>query len=68
MEKNISFVGTSNHQVDTYDTARERFCKLEIDFPGRICAAFLHSYKQILIYSIFLIFLICLFWFKVCVL
>lgn len=49
MEKSISFSGTSNHQVDTYDTARERFCKLEIDFPGRICAAFLHSHKQILI-------------------
>lgn len=53
MEKSISFVGTSNHQVDTYDIARERFCKLETDFPGRIRAAFLHSHKPILIYTFF---------------
>lgn len=61
MEKSISFVGTSNHQVDTYDIAHEKFYELEIDFPGRICAPFLHSKKKILIYRSFLIILFCYF-------
>ena len=45
MEKSTFIAGTSDPQVDTFDIAHESFCKLQIDLPERICAAFLHSCK-----------------------